>query len=144
MRRISSILALIAVLAPGIAHAGEDPGCLTEKEILRVLEGLPYEFAFRPVEFSGNGAVVAGSSSWKGGTTYFRVVSGKPEFQGKLLPKRPRSYSVGLSGPDPNRSGNDLQVRITDSRRPSEARMSIYIVDSLCAYRLAKPECPFP
>jgi len=78
-------LALFAFAASGC----NGQGSLSESSIRRTLEKLPYQYTYRDVTYSGDGAVVAGAARLGRHTTYFAVIAGHPKVEGRVVPRQP-------------------------------------------------------
>lgn len=115
---------------------GREPGSgpLSEEEIKSVMESaLPRAtFRYDRIAYSGDGVVVAGKATKGSEYTFFKVVSGKPDYKGRHLPK-------SIFAP-PGVVEGDLVIRVAQDRRgpgsdPSLA-MSLAIGDALCEFRI--------
>jgi hypothetical protein len=66
---------------------------LSEPQIKDALATLPYTIKYRPEQFTGDGAAVAGTASNGRTSVQFEIVSGTPEIENPLFPQG----NVGLS-----------------------------------------------
>jgi hypothetical protein len=79
---VISAVAVIAFAAPGCGDA------LSESSMRGTLEKLPYEYSYRDVSYSGDGAVVAGTARLGRHVTYFAVIAGHPKVEGRVIPRQ--------------------------------------------------------
>ena len=77
-------LALSALAASGCG--GSAP--LSESSIRSALEELPYQYSYRHVRYSGDGAVVAGTARLGRHATDFAVIAGHPKVEGRVIPRQ--------------------------------------------------------
>ena len=112
---------------------------MSETEIKAVMESsLPgATFKYRRTPSAGTGAVVAGRAGSKRGQTYFKVISGDPEFdRHRYLPRKVIAPRAVVE--------DDLVTRVAQGSRkggpPINLGMSVSLLIDLCDYR-AGHEC---
>lgn len=134
-RSIMLVAAIALALATAGCSRGPGSGQLSEQEIKSVIEGaLPRAtFRYDRINYSGDGAVVAGKATRGRDFTFFKVVSGNPDYKGRHLPK-------SIFAPPGVVEGGDLVIRVAQDRRGPGAEpdlgMSLAIDDALCDYRI--------
>jgi hypothetical protein len=82
---LATLVVVLTVLS--LTACGSNGDALTEEKIKSVLEDQPFEYDYRDVSYSGDGAVVAGAARDDRSVTHFAVIAGSPTFSGRLLPK---------------------------------------------------------
>ena len=128
---------VVAVLVGVAVLVWASPGRpqLSEDEIKATLEGLPYDYRYQAREYSGGALVVA--TAYKGKTaTHFAVLSGDPQWEGRLMP-RGFIEQVGIGGGET--SVNDLFIRTAVTEK-SNIGVQVEIESALCAERMGH-EC---
>jgi hypothetical protein len=67
---------------------GTEANNLSASDIRSELQKLPFDYQFRNVNYSGDGAVVAGLARDRGHATYFAVIEGEPKISGRVVPRQ--------------------------------------------------------
>jgi hypothetical protein len=86
-QRVSALLAL-AIAALAVQGCSVNSGDLSEGRIHTALESFPFKYRYRQVNYSGDGAVVAGLARLGRHATYFAVIAGDPRIEGRAIPRQ--------------------------------------------------------
>ena len=139
VRRLASAFLAAGLLTAAAPARGPGSGPLSEAEVKSILESsLPgATFRYRRISYEGVGGVVAGKAVSKRGQTFFKIVSGDPDYEHRrYIPKRVIAPSGTVE--------DDLLIRVAQGRRKGgpavNLSMSVSILIDLCDYR-AGHEC---
>jgi hypothetical protein len=127
--RLALLCSLVGLLAcTGCGNSGR---VLSEADIRASLERLPFQYSYRDVSYSGEGAVVAGSASVGRHKTYFAVISGNPKLETRAVPRQRRPDGSFQHGVDSTRGPGYLTQFVYT--RTSIPRLSDEIDSAICS-----------